>query len=43
MYGKIKIDVREIDNEASAVKIHTDLENGSPEEVFTVCLIRSTC
>ena len=36
MYGKIKINVREIDNEASAVEIHTDLERGSPEEVINI-------
>lgn len=36
MYGKIKINVREIDNEASAVEINTDLDNGSPEEVIHV-------
>ena len=36
MYGKIKINVREIDNEASAVEIDTELENGSPEEVMNI-------
>lgn len=36
MYGRIKIDVREIDNEASAVEIHTKLDNGSPEEAINV-------
>ena len=36
MYGKIKINVKEIDNEASAVDIHTELDNGSPEEVINI-------
>lgn len=36
MYGKIKINVKEIDNEASAVEIHTELDNGSPEEVIHI-------
>ena len=36
MYGRVKIDVREIDNEVSAVEIHTDLENGSAEEVMNI-------
>lgn len=36
MYGKIKINVREIDNEASVVEVHTDIENGSAEEVMNI-------
>ena len=36
MYGKIRIDVRELDNEASAVEVHTDIENGSAEEVINI-------
>lgn len=36
MYGKIRIDVRELDNEASAVEVHTDIENGSAEEVMNI-------
>ena len=36
MYGKIKINVKEIDNEASKVEIHTELDNGSPEEVINI-------
>ena len=36
MYGRVKIDVRELDNEASAVEVHTDLENGSAEEVMNI-------
>ena len=36
MYGRIKIDVREIDNEASVVEVHTDIHEGSPEEVINI-------
>ena len=36
MYGKIRINVKEIDNEASSVEIHTELDNGSPEEVINI-------
>jgi hypothetical protein len=36
MYGKIRINVKEIDDEASAVEIHTELDNGSPEEVMNI-------
>lgn len=36
MYGKIRINVREIDNEASAVEVHTDIHDGSAEEVINV-------
>lgn len=36
MYGKVRIDVRELDNEASAVEVHTDIENGSPEDVINI-------
>lgn len=36
MYGKIKINVKEIDNEASVVEVHTDIHDGSPEEVINI-------
>ena len=36
MYGSIKIDVREIDHEASVVEVHTDIHDGSAEEVINV-------
>ena len=36
MYGKIKINVREIDNEASVVQVHTDINDGSAEEVMNI-------
>ena len=36
MYGKIRINVTEINDEASAVEVNTKLENGSPEEVINV-------
>ena len=36
MYGKIRINVKEVDDEASVVEIHTELDNGSPEEVINV-------
>lgn len=36
MYGRVKIDVREIDNEASVVEVHTDIHDGSAEEVINV-------
>lgn len=36
MYGKIRINVKEVDDEASVVEIHTELDNGSPEEVMNI-------
>ena len=36
MYGRVKIDVREIDNEASVVEVHTDIHSSSPEEVINI-------
>lgn len=36
MHGRIKIDVREIDNEASVVEVHSDIHDGSAEEVINV-------
>lgn len=36
MYGKIRINVKEIEDEASAVEIHTQLDDGSPEEVMNI-------
>lgn len=36
MYGRVKIDVREIDNEASVVEVHTDIHADSAEEVINV-------
>ena len=36
MYGKIRINVTEVDDEASVVEVHTELDNGSPEEVMNI-------
>lgn len=36
MYGKIRINVKEVDDEASVVEIHTELDNGSPEEFINI-------
>ena len=36
MYGKIRINVREIDDEASVVEVHSDLKEGSAEEVMNI-------
>lgn len=36
MYGKVVIKVTEVDDEATAISIHTELDNGSPEEVTDV-------
>lgn len=36
MYGKIKINVKEIGDEASVVEVHTNINNGSAEEVINV-------
>lgn len=36
MYGKIRINVKEVDDEASVVEIHTELDNDSPEEVMNI-------
>lgn len=32
MYGKVVIKITEVDDEATAISVHTDLDNGSPEE-----------
>ena len=36
MYGKIRINVTEVDDEASVVEVHTDIHDGSAEEVINV-------
>lgn len=36
MYGKVRIDVSELDNEASAVEVHTDIHDSSPEEAINI-------
>ena len=36
MNGKIRINVREIDDEASVVEVHTDIKDGSAEEVMNI-------
>ena len=36
MYGKIRINVKEVDDEASVVEVHTDIHDGSAEEVMNI-------